>query len=91
MKAIAVAYGLLSGLSMLCTWLGGLFDSASWMRFGGGLLVLLAMILPVGLLVAIVGLIRSRGKRWSYVLAFVLMLAESAMAVVVHVGLTGGV
>lgn len=91
-RLIVVVCGVLSGFSMLCTWLGSLLDSASWMRFGGGLLVLLAVILPVDLVMAVVGLIRGgRGKRWSYVLDFLLMPAVFIAAVVVHVGLTGGV
>ena len=91
-KAIAIACGFMSVFCMICTWIGALLDSAEWMRFGGGLLVLSAVMLPVGLVMAAVGFVRGNGKsRWRRALDAALMLAAFLLAVLVHVGRTGGV
>lgn len=89
---MAAGYVLMSALSLLCTWIGRLLYSTAWMRFGGWILVLLLYMLPVGLVAAVVGLIRSRGKGWlSALVALVLMFCVVFVSIIFHITLSGGV
>ena len=89
---MVAACGLVGLVGGGCTWIGGLLESAAWLRFGGYLLVLMSVLVPVGLVAAVVGMIHGGGRnRWLYLLDFALLILEFAAAVLVHVGMTGGV